>query len=194
MKNYSSVIEQILRLKSDMRTPRRFEVEHNDYHHNRLQPTDIDIITETLGNRDKFEFAYELFCRTLLAQIIHSSHRGYFRPFDYDRSIGANKYEFVEVVGWCPSRCSRHISPLVVPLFVLYWDPEETYNFAGSDHPSINDANRVFEDLFDELSEYKIRFCQRMPELLEYIVTPDTPESEKDRIVNHFMGFEVLLH
>ena len=87
MKNYSLVIEQILYLKSDMRIPRRFEVEHNDYHHNRLQPTDIDIITETLGNRDKFEFAYELFCRTLLAQIIHSSHRGYFRPFDYDRSI-----------------------------------------------------------------------------------------------------------
>lgn len=193
MKNYSSVIEQILYLKSDIRIPRRFEVEHNDYHHNRLQPTDIDIIIQVLGSRDKFEFAYELFCRTLLAQIIHSSHRRYFRPFDYDRSIGANKYEFVEVVGWCPSRCSRHISPLVVPLFVLYWDPEETYNFSGSDHPSINDANRVFGDHFDELSDHKIRFRQRLPGLLEYIVVPDTPESERNRIENHFMGFDLLL-
>jgi hypothetical protein len=85
MENYHSIVEAILELKRSPKTPRKFETEKNEYHNLRIQSTDIDIIVSVIEklNINNFDFAAELYCRTLLAQIANFKYTEYFN-YDYN--------------------------------------------------------------------------------------------------------------
>ena len=195
MKGYAESIKSIITHKMSHTNSHRFQVEHNEYHHNRIQPTDIDIILDVLkhGDISKFDFAAELYCRTLLAQIIHFKYNEYFEGLDYDEQYNTNKYQFVETIGWCPSRCQRHIRPLVLPLLILYWSPSKEYTFYDSDNPSDEDARRTLKEYAENFEQHKISFKDRAFSLFEYIVKFDTPYSVKLDILNDFMNYAITL-
>ncbi len=193
---YESLVELILNLKSDTTLPRQFQIEHNDYHQNRLQPTDIDIIEITLKtkNTNKFCFAAELYCRTLLAQIIHFKYTKYFNGYRYDEPTNTNRYQFIETIGWCPSRCQRHIRPIILPLLILYWRPNAQYEFFGSDNLSDEEAIKTLEKYHKRLEEYKAEFVERIPSLFGYILNQKTPNEVRLEIINDFANFIIGLN
>lgn len=194
MKNYHIIVEKILELKQNPTAPRRFETEHNNYHHHRIQPTDIDIITAIIekSNISKFDFAAELYCRTLLAQIAHFKYTEYFGGTNYENSI--NRFHFVETVGWCPTRCQRHIHPIVLPLFILYWNSDSPYMFYGSDNPSEEDAKMTLETYYERLANYKLEFIERALPLFDHILYVNTPKSTKLEILKDFANFSIALN
>ena len=177
MQNYPSILEKITSLKKNTTIKRIFQVEHNEYHQNRIQPTDIDIILNVIEEEklSKFDFAAELYCRTLLAQIINFKYSEYFNDDGYDEANNINRYQFIETIGWCPSRCQRHIRPIILPLLILYWNPNGKYEFYGSDNPSDEEANKTLEIYADRLEQYKAEFGERIPSLFEYILNQKTP-------------------
>lgn len=195
MKDYAGLIELIISYKMRGAGSRRFQVERNEYHLNRIQPTDVDIIIDVLKKEkiSQFDFAAELYCRTLLAQIIHYKYSQYFQVVNYDGQCNMGRYQFVETIGWCPTRCRRHIRPLVIPLLILYWDPNENYTFFRSDNPSDEDARRTLKAYKQNFELYKSLFVERAFSLFEYIVKSDTPKSVKLDIVNDFVSYPLEL-
>lgn len=195
MKDYADLIRSIIAHKMMGASSRRFQVEHNEYHHNRIQPTDIEIIIDILKKTaiSKFDFAAELYCRTLLAQIMHFKYFEYFEGVKYDELHNTNKYHFIETIGFCPSRCKRHIRPLVLPLLILYWNPNKDYNFYGSDNPSDEDARTTLKEYVENFEVYQKLFTERAFPLFEYIAKSDTPKSIKLEILNDFANYSITL-
>lgn len=196
MQNYPFIIEKITSLKKNPTLKRIFQFEHNEYHNNRIQPTDIDIILDVIEAEQfsKFDFAAELYCRTLLAQIANFKYTEYFKYVDYESSSDVNKFHFVETIGWCPTRCKRHIRPLVLPLLILYWNPNSRYEFSGSDNLSDKDAQEVFDLYFERFEDYKLKFSKRIIVLSEYLIKESAPFSVKMELVNDFSNFTVALN
>jgi len=196
MQNYPSIVEKITLLKKIPTLKRIFQVENNEYHNNRIQPSDIDIIVDVLEKEklSKFDFAAELYCRTLLAQIAHFKYTEYFNHADYESTSNINKFHFVETIGWCPSRCQRHIRPLVLPLLILYWNPEIKYDFNGSDNPSDKEAQEIFDLYLERFEKYKLEFSKSIVVLFEYLIKVNTPYSVKMELINDFSNFTVALN
>lgn len=196
MENYHFIVKEILELKRNSKNPRKFETENNHYHNLRIQSTDIDIITNVIEklNVNNFEFAAELYCRTLLAQIAHFKYTEYFNFSDYESSCNLNKFHFVETVGWCPTRCQRHIRPLVIPLLILYWNLEIKNDLNGSDHLSDKDALEVFDLYLERFEVYKLEFSKRIIVLLKFLIKESTPFSVKTELINDFSSFTVALN
>ena len=194
--SYDRIIKNILELKESPTTPRLHTIEQNNYHYRRLQPTDIDTITEVLEKEgiSKFDFSAELYCRTLLAQIIHFEYNKYFNQSDVENNLSSEYYKFVEIVGCCPTPCQRHIQPIALPLFILYWNSSTEYIFNGSDNPSDEDAHRTMKEYIEKFKDYKIEFLKRLPPLLEYIIIPNTPQSVKEGIANDFSNFSFTIY
>ncbi len=196
MQNYPSALEKITSLKKNSTLKRTFQVEHNEYHHNRIQPTDIDIILDVIQAEklSKFDFAAELYCRTLLAQIINFKYSEHFNNDGYDEPNNINRYQFIETIGWCPSRCQRHIRPIILPLLILYWNPNEKYDFNGSDNPSVEEAKKTLEKYSNRFEQFKAEFVKRIPTLFEYILNPKAPNETKSEIINDFTNFAIEIN
>ena len=196
MENYSITIQRILAHKESQGSPHAFELEPSRYHWYRIQPTDVSIIIENLNETGvkRFEFAAELYCRTLLAQLVHFKYKCYFGNLDYEVPKDMQRFHFVETVGWCPGRCRRHIHPLVLPLLILYWKPEAKYAFHGSDNPSDEEAQRTLSLHFQSFVRYKSSFVERVPALFDYLLKASTPSSVKSKIVDDFVNFPVALN
>lgn len=196
MENYHSIVEEILELKRSPKTPRKFETEKNQYHNLRIQSTDIDIIVSVIEklNINNFDFSAELYCRTLLAQIANFKYTEYFNDADYESPSNINRFHFVETIGWCPSRCQRHIRPLVLPLLILYWNPNSRYEFSGSDNLSDSDAKEIFDLYLEKFQNYKLEFLKRILILLKYLIKENTPLSIKIELINDFSNFTVALN
>lgn len=196
MKNYASTIEEILKLKQESKGDLFIPNFAEQHHNSRIQPTDIQIVLRVIGQHgsSKFEFAAELYCRTLLAQITHSGSRKFFEDIGYEEAASAKRFNFVETIGWCPGRCRRHIHPLVLPLLILYWKPEAKYAFHGSDNPSDEEAQRTLSLHFQSFVRYKSSFVERVPALFDYLLKASTPSSVKSKIVYDFVNFPVALN
>ena len=195
MENYASTIEQILKLKQESKGDHFIPNFAEQHHNSRIQPTDIQIVLRVIGQHgsSKFEFAAELYCRTLLAQITHSGSRKFFEDIGYEEVASAKRFNFVETIGWCPGRCRRHIHPLVLPLLILYWKPEAKYAFHGSDNPSDDEAQRTLSVYFQSLARYKSSFVERVPALFDYLLKASTPSTVKSKIVDDFVNFPIGL-
>lgn len=194
MKNYSNLIEQILKLKRSPQTPRRFQIEHNEYHLLRIQPTDVDTITEVLEKEkvSKFDFSAELYCRTLLAQIIHSNYTEYFDGLNYENHSNTKRYTFVEAVGGCPTLCSKHINPIVIPLIILYWKSISENTLQTTDNFSYTKALITLNKYSERIEKYKIEFTERIMPLFEFIAKAKTPDLVKLEIINYFNNYPII--
>jgi len=193
MNFYSRTLQRILELKQDESRERLYQVEHNEYHHDRLQETDIDLIMEVLVNLDlpKTEFAYELYCRTLLAQITHSGFIRYFDNHTYSSDTNPLKLQFIETVGCCPTSCNYQLRPLGIPILILHYCSTNTDNVSYSINLLYSDIERTLSEHRDAIRAYKTDFSNRIRSVLEPLVSPNTPEEIKIEIVKVFNSFEV---
>jgi hypothetical protein len=195
MKNYSNIVEKILELKRSPPTPRRFQIEHNEYHLLRIQPTDIDSIIEVIEKEKvpKFDFSAELYCRTLLAQIIHSKYNEYFDGWNYENQSNIIRYQFVETVGGCPTLCGTHINPLTIPLLILYWKSISENTLYGSDNFSYTKALITLNEYSERFEKYKSEFTERIIPLFEFIAKANTPHLVKLEIINYFTNYPITM-
>ena len=193
MNFYSRTLQRILELKQDESKERLYQFEHTEYHHDRLQETDVDLIMEVLVNLDlpKTEFAYELYCRTLLAQITHSGFIRYFDNHNYSSDINPLKLQFIETVGCCPSSCNYQLRPLGIPILILYYCSTNTKNASYSINLQYSDIERTLSTHRDAIRTYKTDFSKRIRLVLEPLLNPNTPEEIKIEIVKEFEIFEV---
>jgi len=147
---------------------------NSDYHLNSLQPIDLELINYCIKFSwlDKKYFALELFCRTLLAQIIYSKFNQCFNHDGYGVSQHAVQSEFVEVIGDCLSQCRLHIQPLNIPLRII--DGAQTNQATFKIHES-------------EILLYKKEFTRDIKRLLKIIAI--NSDDQCDQIVNEFISY-----